>query len=207
MKKILILPILFLAFSSGAQDKLTLPQPKMEGGMPLMEALKSRESNRNFLSEELSLQMLSNLLWAADGINREGGKKTAPSSMNYQEIDVYVLLKNGVYRYDAKGNYLVEVNKGDFRAAAGKQDFVASAPLNLAYVADFSRVPKGESDAQVNASYANSGFIAQNVYLFCASEKLACVVRAYFDPKILGEALKLNSGQKIILTQTVGKKR
>lgn len=207
MKKILVLPALLLAMATAnGQDLVVLPSPKTDGGMPLMDALRSRESGRSFAADELSLQQLSNLLWAANGISRANGKRTAPSSMNYQEIDVYVLLKAGIYRYDAKGNTLVPVADGDFRSAAGKQDFVATAPVNLAYVADFSRVPKGEPEAQVKASYANSGFIAQNVYLFCASEKLACVVRAYFDPKVLGDALKLNPTQRIVLTQTVGKK-
>jgi SagB-type dehydrogenase family enzyme len=208
MKKILFLPAFLLAMAAvSGQEPVVLPAPKTDGGMPLMDALRIRESERSFAVDELSLQELSNLLWAANGVNRTNGKRTAPSSMNYQEIDVYVLLKAGIYRYDARGNTLHPIVGGDFRAVAGKQDFVSTAPVNLVYVADFSRVPKGETEAQLNASYANSGFIAQNVYLFCASEKLACVVRAYFDPKVLGETLKLSSTQRVILTQTVGKKK
>ncbi len=175
--------------------------------MPLMDALKNRETCRSFKSDELPLQMLSNLLWAANGINRPNGKHTAPSSMNYQEIDILVALKGGVYKYNTKDNRLELVIQGDYRAQTGKQSFVGEAPVNLIYIADFSRVPKGETPEQLNASYANCGFIAQNVYLFCVSENLGCVVRGYFDSKELSKVMKLQSTQKIILTQTVGYKK
>lgn len=172
-----------------------------------MDALRNRETNRSFKSDDLPLQMLSNLLWAANGINRPNGKHTAPSSMNYQEIDIFVALKSGVYKYNVKDNRLELVIQGDFREQTGKQNFVGEAPVNLVYIADFSRVPKGETPEQLNASYANCGFIAQNVYLFCASEDLGCVVRASFDPIVLSKVLKLQSFQKIVLTQTVGYKK
>lgn len=172
-----------------------------------MEALKNRETSRSFKVDDLPLQVLSNLLWAANGINRPNGKHTAPSSMNYQEIDIYVALKGGIYKYNTKDNRLELAVQGDYRKQTGKQSFVGEAPVNLIYIADFSRVPNGETPEQLNASYANSGFIAQNVYLFCASENIGCVVRGYFDPKALSKVLKLQASQKIILTQTVGYKK
>jgi nitroreductase len=195
------------AVALAQQAGVKLPQPTTQGGMPLMDALKNRETSRSFKSDELPLQILSNLLWAADGINRPNGKYTAPSSMNYQEIDIFVALKDGIYKYNTKSNSLEFIMQGDYRAQTGKQAFVGEAPVNLIYIADFSRVPKGETPEQLNASYANCGFIAQNVYLFCASENLGCVVRGYFDSKELSKVMKLQPTQKIILTQTVGYKK
>jgi nitroreductase len=193
--------------ANAQQGNITLPQPKTQGGMPIMDALKNRESARDFKADELPLPVLSSLLWAANGYNRSNGKRTAPNSMNYQEVDTYVVLKGGIYKFNAKEVTLELVCKGDFRELTGKQAYVKEAPVNLIYVADFTRVPKGESEGQLNASYANCGFIAQNVYLFCASESLGCVVRAYFDQKVLSEAMKLLPTQQIILTQTVGYKK
>lgn len=193
--------------ASAQQGGISLPQPITHGGMPIMDALKNRETTRNFKSDELPLQTISNLLWAADGINRPNGKHTAPSSMNYQEIDIFVALKDGIYKYNTKENRLELIIQGDHREQTGKQSFVGEAPVNLIYIADFSRVPKGETPEQLNASYANCGFIAQNVYLFCASENLGCVVRGYFDSKELSKVMKLQPTQKIILTQTVGYKK
>jgi SagB-type dehydrogenase family enzyme len=199
---------LFCSSLAIAQDaKIALPSPIKSGGMPLMDALNQRESNRSFKSDDLTLQQISNLLWAANGINRSNGKRTAPSSMNYQEIDTYIALKDGCYKYNPKEPTLELVAKGDFRKVAGKQGFVEDAPVNLFFVADFSRVPKGETPEQLNASYANSGFIAQNVYLYCTSEGLGCVVRAYFDGQAVANVLKLSSKQKVILAQTVGYKK
>lgn len=177
-----------------AQD-ISLPAPVKKGGMPLMEALNNRMTTRSFSQEALDNQTLSDLLWAAWGFNREN-KRTAPSAMDRQAISVYVVLKQGAYLYDAKANKLVLVNKGDFRKAAGQQDFVATAPLNLIYVDDTTK--KGWSQTDV-------GFIAQNVYLYCASKNLGSVVRGMFDEKELRTALKLKETQKPILTQTVGK--
>ena len=206
-----ILTIAVLSSISAAtlaqQGSINLPQPKTQGGMPLMEALKNRETSRSFKSDDLPLQVLSNLLWAANGINRSNGKHTAPSSMNYQEIDIFVALKDGIYKYNTKDNRLELAVQGDYRKQTGKQSFGGEAPVNLIYIADFSRIPNGETPEQLNASYANCGFIAQNVYLFCASENLGCVVRGYFDPKTLSKTLKLQPTQKIILTQTVGYKK
>lgn len=214
MKKIQIkgLLILIIGFfvmvdfiTAQTSDTIKLPQPQMSGGKPLIDALKDRHSNREFSTDKLPLQLLSNLLWAADGYNRPSEKKrTAPSSMNYQEIEIYLALEQGLYRYDAEKNVLVPVLKEDIRAFAGKQDFVKTAPLNLIYVADYSKVKKPLTDYQYKASYANTGFIAENVYLFCSSEGLACVIRAFFDEKELGEKMKLGTDQKIILSQTVG---
>lgn len=208
MKRINCLIILFFtaAFLFAQEtETIKLPPPQTEIGKPLMQALKLRASTRTFDTKQLSLQDLSNLLWAAYGINRpESGKRTVPSAMNWQEYDVYVVLSDAAYLYDAKSNELKLVTKGDIREFCGLQDFVKTAPLNLVYVADLSRVSRVSEDDKLIFVAADCGFIAQNVYLYCASEGLACVVRGMVNKQKLPEALKLNSNQKIILAQTVG---
>jgi SagB-type dehydrogenase family enzyme len=191
-----------------AQDTaaIKLPPPETAGGMPLMQALKARHSTREFASTTLPPQLLSNLLWAANGVNRpDSGKRTAPSARDWREIDVYVATADGTYRYDAPTHALERVAAGDLRALTGVQDFVATAPVNLVYVADLSRVSE-DDDAERRARFvaADAGFIAQNVYLFCASAGLATLVRGLVDRAALGKALKLGSHQQIILAQSVG---
>ncbi len=182
-----------------------LPQPVKNGGMPLMEALSKRCSTREFAAKDIPEQVLSNLLWAAWGINREDSdKRTAPSSNNKQEIDIYVFKSDGVFKYVPKGHLLEVITNEDLRPFCGKQDFVASAPLNLVYIADLSKTDQTDFTAEPIASYSNTGFIAQNVYLFCASEGLGTVVRGWVDKEVLKEKLKLKSSQKIILAQTIG---
>jgi SagB-type dehydrogenase family enzyme len=192
---------------SCAEEKaeIKLPVPQMKGGMPLMQALKERQTMRSFSDKELTNQELSNLLWAAFGINRpEEGKRTAPSAVNWQEIDVYVAVKNGLYVYDAKRNVLVKTLDEDIREATGGQDFVKDAPVNLVFVADYSRMGDAPKESKDFYSATDTGFISQNVYLFCASEGLGTVVRGWIDKEKLHEIMKLNEDQKIILAQTVG---
>jgi SagB-type dehydrogenase family enzyme len=183
----------------------TLPSPNTTGGMPLMNALSARHSTREFDSRDLSDQTLSDLLWAAFGINRpESGKRTAPSAMNWQEIDIYVALKDGLYLYQAKSHALKRLQDRDIRPHTGNQSFVADAPVNLIYVADTSRMGGVPEEKQIRYGAADTGFISQNVYLFCASEKLATVVRGAVDYDTLREVMDLVPDQRIILTQTVG---
>jgi SagB-type dehydrogenase family enzyme len=184
---------------------IQLPSPQTQIGKPLMQVLMLRQSSRTFDSKALPLQEIANLLWAADGINRpETGKRTAPSAMNWQEVDVYVMMKDGAYRYDAITNCLKLVVAQDLREATGKQPFVKEAPLNLVYVSDYARMEKASNDDRILFGAADVGFIAQNVYLYCASQGLAVVVRGMIDRDVLAPALKLRSDQKIILAQTVG---
>lgn len=204
MKKLLTLIIMAVSTSLSAQH-IELPKPQKTGGMPLMEALSERRSTREFSERELDTQTLSDLLWAAYGFNRpDESKRTAPTSRNYQEIEVYVSMASGLYRYDAAENMLIHVHERDIRANTGLQDFVAAAPVNLVYVANQEKVQDPHGDRQLRASHTNSGFIAQNVYLFCASEGLVSVVRAWFDDADLRQAMELDENHKIILTQTVG---
>lgn len=196
------------ALSAGAAAQplqpMRLPPPRMEGGMPLMNALKLRHSTREYSSRALPLQTLSDLLWAAFGINRPDGRRTAPSASNRQEIAIYATLPDGVYLYDAKAHRLEKIISGDFRAATGTQPYVAEAPLNLVYVADYAKMPNLSDADKILYSAADTGFIGQNVYLYCASEGLATVIRASIDRDALGRALKLGPAQKITLAQSVG---
>lgn len=208
MKKIVILVLIsvFVAFAAEEVLKtIILPKPQITGGKPLMNALSARKSTREFSNEELSPQVLSNLLWAAFGINRpESGKRTAPSASNWQEIDIYVATKNGVYVYDAKTNSLKIVVEGDLRGDFGRQAFVKTAPIVLAYIADFSRMGRASETDKNFYSAVDTGFISQNVYLYCASEGLNTVVLGIVDREKLSQKLNLKPEQKIILTQPVG---
>jgi SagB-type dehydrogenase family enzyme len=200
--------VLIVLFSASfAQDSKTiqLPSPQTDIGKPLMETLKLRQSSRSFDSKPLSLQELSNLLWAADGINRpESGKRTAPTAMNWQEVDIYVVLREGAYLYDANSHLLRPIAAGDLRGATGRQEFTKVAPLNLVYVSDHSRMTQASEQDKTLWGAADVGFVAQNVYLYCASQGLSVVVRGIVDREALAPALKLKPEQQIVLAQTVG---
>lgn len=184
---------------------IKLPPPETSGGMPLMQALKARHSTREFAATPLPPQGLSNLLWAASGVNRpHTGQRTAPSAHDWREIDVYVATADGAYRYDPLTHTLKRVAAGDIRHLTGVQDFVATAPVNLVYVADFDRMSGASADDKAFYSAADAGFIAQNVYLYGASAGLAVVVRGLVDREALGAALGLKKHQRIILSQSVG---
>ena len=189
-----------------AQDltPVSLPPPQTSGGRPLMQVLKDRHSTREFSNQKLSPQVLSNLLWAAFGVNRPDGKRTAPSAMNWQEIDIFAATQDGLYLYDAKANALNPILAQDVRGATGQQAFVKEAAVNLVYVADLGKTGRAGGEDQILYTAADTGFIAQNVYLFCASEGLAAVVRGSVDRVALAKLIKLRPNQKIILAQTVG---
>ncbi|MDO9693795.1 MAG: SagB/ThcOx family dehydrogenase [Candidatus Latescibacteria bacterium] len=193
-----------LAFVPG--ESLALPAPTMAGGMPLMTALANRHSSREFSPDALPLQTLSDLLWAATGVNRpDTGKRTAATARNWQSLDVYVVTAAGTYRYEPAGHALVAVRPGDQRAATGAQPFVSEAAVNLVYVSDGAKMP-GVEDAAQRALYdgTHAGIVAQNVYLFATSEGLAVVLRAMVDREALATALGLAESQKVVMAQSVG---
>jgi SagB-type dehydrogenase family enzyme len=186
-------------------ETIRLLPPEMAGSMPLMQALQARHSTREFDSQPLTPQVLSNLLWAANGVNRPDlGKRTAPSAHDWREIDVYMATADGAYRYDPPSHTLIRVVAGDIRKLTGVQDYVATAPLNLVYVADLNRMTEASADDKAFYSATDAGFIAQNVYLYGASAGLAVVVRGLVDREALGAALGLGKHQRIILAQSVG---
>jgi nitroreductase len=198
--------ILGLTFGSAQEPKpIQLPPPQTDIGKPLMQALKLRQSSRSFDSKPLPLQELSNLLWAANGINRpESGKRTAPSAMNWQEVDIYVALPEAAYLYEPKSHSLMPVVAQDLRAATGRQSFVKDAPLNLVYVSDLARMKSASEDDKKLWGGVAVGCIVQDVYLYCASQGLVSVVRGLVDRPQLSESLKLRPDQRVMVAQTVG---
>jgi len=183
---------------------IPLPPPDKQGGLPLMQAIAKRRSSREFARAELPLSLLSNLLWAAYGSNRPDGGRTAPSALNAQEIDVFVALPMAAYRYEPSAHELRLVAASDLRRVTGYQDFVDEAPLDLVYVADHARMAMVPAGQRVPFAYTAAGAIAQNVYLFAASNELATVIRAWIDREAIANALGLTHDQQVLLSQTVG---
>lgn len=170
-----------------------------------MKALAERRSTREFSGRAMGLQDISNVLWAANCINRASEMKhTAPTAVNWQEIDIYVVLGKGIYRYDPHDSTLYPVVKGDLREQAGTQEYVKTAPLNLIYVDDYSKMKSAEEEKKESYASADAAFIAENVYLVCAAFDMGCVVRASVEREMLSESMKLRPDQKIVLGQTVG---
>lgn len=150
------------------------------------------------------MQEISNLLWAGFGINRPDGKRTAPSARNFQEVAIYVLLQNGAFIYDAANNRLDLISAEDVRELGGMQPFVREAPVTLVFVADLSRMGSGSLEEKRNYASIDTGYISQNVYLYCASAGLVTGARAMVDRAALAPKLKLRDDQLIILAQSVG---
>jgi SagB-type dehydrogenase family enzyme len=187
-----------------ATSQIVLPAPQKQGGMPLLEALDKRHSAREFSPAELPAQLLSNLLWAAWGFNRANKGRTAPSAIDAQEIDIYLALPSGAYLYDAANNKLQLVAGADLRRITGYQDFVDDAPLDLVFVADFSRMKLVPAVQRESYASVAAGAISQNIYLFSASAGLATVIRAWIDREAIAKALGLTHDQHVLLSQTVG---
>jgi DNA uptake protein ComE-like DNA-binding protein len=206
-RSFLVFVSLIFAVSLSAEElkSIQLPAPQLDTGKTVMQALMERKSSRSFSVKKLPIKILSNMLWAACGINRpDSGHHTSPSAMNWQEIDVYVATSEGLFLYVEKGHSLKPVLNQDIRSLTGKQPFVSEAPVDLIYVADYSKMGGANAEERIFYSAADTGFISENVYLYCASEGLATVVRGLIDREALADAMKLRINQKIILAQTVG---
>lgn len=180
---------------------IPLPPPNLSDPAPLMAALSQRRSTRACLPDTLSLATLSDLLWAGFGVNRsDSGMRTAPSAYNMQDIHGYLADAGGLWLFEASMRQLVGVLPDDLRSLTNPP---ANAPIQLIYV---SRYPAGYSDQEMlQFSWAHTGFIAQNVYLYCAAAGLATVVRSSFDHDRLAEQMGLQSNEHITLVQAVGK--
>lgn len=202
-KQILTLTFAVFALGISAQN-IKLPAPQKTGGKPLMEALNNRKTSREFSEKELTQQQLSNLLWAASGINREDGRMTAPTASNNQQVEIFVALKTGTYQYLPKTNELKLQAKGDQRALFARQANHAKAPALLAFVANYDKMGKYDETAKIKYGYTDVGNVSQNVYLFCASENMSTVVMGMFDAAGLTKGLSLSASQKPVLTQAVG---
>jgi SagB-type dehydrogenase family enzyme len=194
-------------------ETIQLPAPQKNLSFPLMQALQERRSKREWKDEALSEQELSNLLWAACGITREGkyaakSKRTAPSACNSQSIDVYTATKEGLFRYDEKGHQLTQVLANDIREHIGTQSRMRSAPLGLVYVSDHSRMKLyfgKDEDKKWFFSGTHTGYVSQNVYLYCAAANLNTVVLGLVDRDKLHSIMNLKDCEKVIFTQVVGK--
>jgi nitroreductase len=204
LKVALAAVLLAIAAVAAQTGDPSLPAPQTDGGKPLLQALKERRSTRNLAGTPLSDQQLSNLLWAAFGVNRPDGHRTAPSARNWQEIDIYVALPQALYLYDARAHALKPVIAQDLRALAGTQAHAREAPLTLVYVADARRMGNADEETRSTDAAADTGFIAQNVYLYCASEGLGTVVFASIDRERFARAAGLRPEQRITLAQSVG---
>ena len=204
-----LLAVLFVAvgFSQSvrAQETIKLPAPEMSGGMPLMDALAKRQSTRLFGDQNLSPQQISNLLWAAFGINRpESGGRTAPSWRGSNETDIYLATATEVRLYDPKANELRKIMDGDIRAKTSVLPFVRNAPVVLIYVADRTRMAKASDEEHIQNAHVDAAIIAENAYLFAASAGLGTVVLGSVDRKSLSQTLKLRGDQILTYTQPVG---
>jgi len=180
-------------------DTIRLIAPDTLSGKPLMQVISRRKTDRKFDSRNLSLKHLSEILWVANGINRSNGKRVVPSAMARYPLQTYAVLPNGIYFYNPQKHQLEPVAKGDFRSLVGKQAFVDTAPLNLLFIAK----ARNEND-DYRMAMMDSGYCGQNVYLYCASEGLKCVVRGGAKEAELLKTMNLETGYKFILAQTVG---
>jgi SagB-type dehydrogenase family enzyme len=202
----LMMMALIISLTGCAQDKeIQLPDPVTTGGMPLMEVLKTRKSVREFSEQKIDNQTLSNLLWATFGYSRlDEKKRTAPTARNKQEFEIYCAMENGLYLWNAERNVLILITKEDIRATTGKQDFVASAPLNLIFVCNNDKLDGAPDETQRRYVFIDTGYLSENLYLYCASAGLATVVRGNFDNEALLKSMQLPANQWIVITQTVG---
>lgn len=207
MKKTVISFVVLLSWticSAQVIETVPLPPALKTGGMPLMEAFQLRKSQRSFSSKELTSQQLSNLLWAAYGINRPDGFRTVPAAKNWFEYDIYLLKSDGWFLYEVKKHALLKMGNEDLRVFGGTQDFVKAAPAILVYVADFGRMNDTTDELRKFFSAVDVGYISQNVYLWCASEGLATIILGQVDKIKVREVLKLKPDQQVILSQPVG---
>jgi len=193
-----------LAFVAG--QAIALPAPDRSGGLPLMAALDARRSTRDFRPDPLPLTLVSELLWAANGINRpDEGKRTAATARNWQNLTVYVVMASGVFRYDPAPHALVPFKPGDLRALTGKQPLAGEVPVDLVYVSD--QTPMADVEDEVRKGIydgIHAGIVAENVSLYAASAGLGTVIRAYFDGPALTAALGLGPTERVVLAQSVG---
>lgn len=208
MKQFTFLMLIIMTVTlSNAQDSkdILLPAPIKTGGKPLMESLNARSSAREFSTKELTLQELSDLLWAANGINRpESGKRTAATARNWQDIDLFVVTRSGIYLYESKENILKFRKAGDYMKNTGKQDFVDKAALNIVIVSNFSKLKTASKEDKMLYAGIHAGSVSQNIYLYCASVGMNTVTRRYLDVDELAKTMELSADEIIILAQTVG---
>lgn len=194
-------------------NPIKLPAPQKDLDFPLIKALEKRRSVRKWKDEPLSNQELANVLWAACGITKEEtkrskSKRTAPSACNSQEIKIYVTMKEGLFLYDEKDHRLIQVFSKDIRENIGTQKMMHSAPVGLIYVSDYSKMTSflfSDDERRWFTSGTDTGFISQNVYLYCTAAKLSTVVLGLVNRDKLHKIMNLKEHEKVVYTQVVGK--
>ncbi|HEY9070018.1 MAG TPA: SagB/ThcOx family dehydrogenase [Candidatus Ozemobacteraceae bacterium] len=203
---VLLMAWAITAVSAQTPETIKLPAPALNPDKPLMLSLKERQTRREFADRPVSLQDLSNILWCANGINRpESGKRTSPSAKNAQDIDIYIIMKEGAYLYDAPKHELTLVASGDHVLDAGTQPYVASAPLNLLFVSDLAKFDfMKEREDQLVAAAVDAGHCSQNVYLYGAAANMAVVTRMSVPKPRAAATLRLRPQQYIVIGQTIG---
>ncbi|MDR1385898.1 MAG: nitroreductase family protein [Planctomycetaceae bacterium] len=194
----LVIILACVSLTAFAHD-ITLPAPQRSGGKPVTDLINERQSCREFAETPLDLQTISDLLWAAYGFNRED-KRVIPTGLNKQELDVYIITKEGAYLYDAANNKLILKTAGDHRQFAGKQSYAQQAPVNFFYVND-------ETKGNGGGSYLSAGCAVQDVYLTVGSKGLGCTIRMSFESEPLKKLFKLNERQNILAAQSIGQKK
>ena len=213
MKKVfavlLFVALMISSVSAEEGGTVKLPEPEKAGGMPVIDAIAQRQSAGDFVDTEITLQEMSNLLWAAGGINRENGKLTFATALNTQDMIIFAFTKSGVFRYNPDGHSITKIADGDHRVLTGGQPFVARAAVDLLYIQDTEKWPKGRpipaSDI-LNCGFAHAGLSMQNVYLFAASKGWGARTRLSFDKEKLAEFLGLTERYNFTLMQCVGPK-
>jgi SagB-type dehydrogenase family enzyme len=204
MKKVFISFVLFFFFISLNAQDIKLPPPNITGGLPLMETLSKRETNRNFSQDEISTQKLSDLLWAAFGVNRPNGRRTAPSSRNVQETDIYVFIKSGVYIYLPEKNILKQVITEDCRTKLPKQEGFTDCPLLILLVTNYDKMDNFKPEDRDFYGAVDAGYISQNIYLYCTSENLTTCAIGMIYREELKNLLHFNG--KAIIAHSIGVK-
>ena len=211
MKKVLAVVFMLALLASAsfaAGEDIKLPAPVKTGGIGVLDAISARQSARDFVDTELSLEQLSTLLWAAGGVNREDGKLTYATASNLQDIIIFVFTKSGVCKYNTESHSLTPIAEGDHRALTGSQPFVAKAAVDLLYVQDVNKWGdrKAPPETILNCGFAHAGLSMQNVYLYAASQGWGARTRMNFDREGLTKLLGLTDKHNFTLMQCVGPK-
>jgi len=202
---VVIITIFSFLTSFAAEGNIKLSAPDKKGGKPLMTVLSDRKSGRNYVAgKQLTQNQLSNLLWAAQGVNRPDGRLTSPTARNWQEIDLYAVMESGTYLYNREKHSLDLKSKEDLRKYAAKQEFAQKAPLILVYVVNYGKMTGADEESKKRFSSVDCGFIGQNIYLYCASEGLSTVFLGMVDTKGMGRVLKLDHNFEVLFSQTIG---
>ena len=202
--KTLALLLSLYAFHPAETMSQNIPLPPADKSNPttLMQALEQRHTGREFSPTPIGLQQLSDILWCANGVNRDNGRRTAPSAINCQEIEIYAFMEEGVYQYLPEKHLLKIVKKGDYRDKAAMQPFAKKAPLLLIFVANYDKMERMDENGKTFYGATDAGFVSQNVYLYCAAANLECVVLGSIQRDEIAKLIPFKG--KAILGQAIG---